>query len=265
MDPKSASFDLKEVAELHNQPVNLYHSIGHIIRTKIRSGEWRIGQKIPSERALAESLNVSRATVRQGIDNLVKEGILRKEQGRGTFIAPPKLKQGVLRLLEFSDIVRESGLKPGFEFLGMEVVEPTADIADRLNLAHGKNLVWLQRLLFANDSPMLIETIYIPLPKIPQAYSTGENQFIPIDRLKCSKGVRDLLLEFFEIEIVRAIETFEPVILENNEARQLGADGGSPALWVEHLVFDIANEPVAYITVLIRGDRCRFYSDITFG
>jgi GntR family transcriptional regulator len=42
-------------------------------------------------------------------------------------------------------------------------------------------------------------------------------------------------------------------------------EGGTPALWVEHLAFDLGDAPVAYVTVLIRGDRCRFYTDLTFG
>jgi len=167
MDHEPPPFDFEEIVDLHTKSVNLYHSVGHIIRTKIRSGEWKIGQKIPSERSLSTLLNVSRATVRQGIENLVKEGILRKEQGRGTFVAPPKLKQGVLRLLEFSDVIRDSGLKPSFELLGRELIEPTPDIAAKLNLSPNEPLVWLRRLLYVNNSPMLIETSYISSVSFP--------------------------------------------------------------------------------------------------
>jgi GntR family transcriptional regulator len=260
MSSTSPPFDLKEVVDLHTKSVNLYHSVGHIIRTKVRSGEWKVGQKIPSERSLSASLNVSRATVRQGIDNLVKEGILRKEQGRGTFIAPPKLKQGVLRLLEFADILRESGLQPIFELLGKEMIVPTPDIAARLKLSHDDPLIWMQRLLYVNDSPMLIETSFIPAGHFPE----GEPRH-SLAQLDGRKGVRDVLIEWCGVNILRAHEIFEPVILEDAEAHQLGVEGGAPALWVELLAFDIGEEPVAYTTILIRGDRCRFYTDITFG
>jgi GntR family transcriptional regulator len=120
----SPLFEFTDVIDLHTKSVNLYHSVGHIIRTRIQSGEWKVGQRIPSERSLSASLNVSRATVRQGIENLVKEGVLRREQGRGTFVAPLKFKQGALRLLESIDVIRESGLKPNFELLGQAIIVP---------------------------------------------------------------------------------------------------------------------------------------------
>ncbi len=254
MDHNFPAFDYTDLIELHKRSSNLYHSVGHIIRMKIKSGEWKVDQKIPSERSLSSSLNVSRATVRQGIENLVKEGILRKEQGRGTFIAPPKLKQGFLRLLESSEVLRESGLKPDYTLLGRETIEATSDLASALSCLPGDPLVCLQRLIRLNNSPLLIETSYFSKASFPN----------PSEAYDFTKDLRQLLEEYSGVQIARAQETFEPVILEGNEARQLGVESGSPALWVEHLVFDLGNAPVAYITVLIRGDRCRFYTDITF-
>ena len=101
---------------------------------------------------------------------------------------------------------------------------------------------------------MLIETSYLPRIKyedILEQY-TGE------------QGPRDLLQTVFGIRIVRARETFEPVILEDEEADLLSVTGGAPALWVEHLAFDGMDQPVAYVTCLFRGDRCRFYTDLRF-
>src|SRR4030042_5299179 len=119
----SPVFEYADLIDLHTKSVDLYHSVGHIIRSKIQSGEWKVGNRIPSERSLTEAFNVSRSTVRQGIENLVKEGVLRREQGRGTFVAPPKFKQGALRLLESSDLIRESGLKPSYDVLRQAVIE----------------------------------------------------------------------------------------------------------------------------------------------
>lgn len=251
LDP--TPFELTDVIALHTKSINLYHSVGHIIRTKIQSGEWKVGERIPSERALTLSLNVSRATIRQGIENLVKEGILRREQGRGTFVAPQKFKQGALRLLESSEVIRESGLRPTFEMVGQEMIPANLDIASKLNLPPGEPTAWLQRLLLVNNSPMLIETAYFSRPSFQGL------QQIDVE----SKDLRTLI-ESAGIQIFRVEEAFEPVLLEEGEARQLGVAIGAPALWVEHLVFDLVETPAAYITALIRGDRCRFYTEITF-
>ena len=252
-NPDPLPFELSEVIDLHKKSVNLYHSVGHIIRTRIQSGEWKVGQRIPSERSLTLSLNVSRSTIRLGIENLVKEGILRREQGKGTFVAPPKLKQGVLRLLESSDVIQESGLQANFELLGHEMLAANPDIATKLDLPPGEPVEWLQRLMQVNHSPMLIETSYFS--RAPLHGLTG--------MLDISKNLR-AIMESAGVQILRAQEAFEPVILEEDEANQLGVESGAPALWVEHQVYDFGDAPVAYITILIRGDRCRFYTDITF-
>ena len=246
---------LDEVAAMHTGLTPLYHSLGHVIRSKIQSGEWSVGQQIPSERALMEMFGVSRATVRQGIENLVKEGILYRVHGKGTFVAPPKIRQGLLRLLEFSDIMRRSGLNPSARLLGKERVAPPLNVRKVLALSDSEPTLWLQRLLLVNESPMLIETSYFSAARFP-------------DLLEIYDGAEEphkLLYERYGIKIIRVSETLEPVILESQEAGLLGVKGGFPALWVEHIAYDATEKPVAFLTSLLRGDRCRFYTDLTFG
>lgn len=246
-------FEYADLIDLHTKSVDLYHSVGHIIRSKIQSGEWKVGNRIPSERSLTETLNVSRSTVRQGIENLVKEGVLRREQGRGTFVAPPKFKQGALRLLESSDLIRESGLKPSFDVLGQEMIASSPEVSSKLNLPANKPILWLRRLMRVNQSPLLIETAYLP-----------RDYFQSLAKIDIATMDLRMLFTKAGFQILRAYEVFEPVLLEAAEAKQLGVEGGAPGLWVEHLVFDLAEIPLAYVTVLIRGDRCRFYTDITY-
>jgi GntR family transcriptional regulator len=228
--------------------------VGHAIRSKIQSGEWPVEQRIPSERALMRMLSVSRATVRQGLDNLVKEGVLYRAQGRGTFVAAPKIRQGVLRLLDFSDIVRRSGMKPGARLLGKERITPPPHVRKVLALSDAEPVFWLQRLLLVNEQPMLIETSYFPVACCPGLFEVYD-------------GVEDVhrfVYRHYGIKIARASETFEPVILEDREASILGVEGGFSALWVEHIAFDSADRPIAFLTSLLRGDRCRFYTELTF-
>ena len=245
---------LDEIAAVHTSPTTLYHSLGHIIRTKIQSGEWPVGQQIPSERELVDIFNVSRATVRQGTDNLVKEGILSRVQGKGTFVAPPKIEQGVLGLLEFSDVIKRKGLKPGVRLLGKEFVDPPLNIQKLLALSGSDTVVWVQRLLLVNEAPMLIETAYFSAGRFP-------------DFLETYAGLEEphkFIYRYYGIKVVKARETFEPVILEDKEAGLLEVKGGFPALWVEHTTFDASDKPVAFLTSLLRGDRCRFYTDLAF-
>lgn len=254
MTQEDSPFAPEEVVDLHKRSTALYHSVGHIIRTKIQSGEWGVGQQIPSERTLTEVFGVSRSTVRQGIEYLVKEGVLERIQGKGTFVAPPKIQKSMLRLLEFSDVIRDNGLKLNAQLLDKGIVEPAGDIRTQLEMAHGERIMRFQRLLQVNGIPMLIETSYIP--------SSGDNELI--EQYTGLEGPREFLRIHSGVKIVRARETFEPVILEEAEAEVLNVSGGSPALWVEHLAFDAVERPVAFVTCLFRGDRCRFYTDLRF-
>jgi len=247
-----ALIGLDEVAAVHTGLTPLYHSLGHVIRGKIQSGEWSVGQQIPSERALMEMFGVSRATVRQGIENLVKEGILHRLHGKGTFVAPPKIKQGLLRLLEFSDIMRRSGFNPGARLLGKECIDPPLNIRKVLALSDSEAAAWLQRLLLVNDVPMLIETSYFSATRFP-------------DLLEVYDGTDEphlFIYKRYGVKIVKASETLEPVIMESQEARTLGAKRGFPALWVEHIAYETTGKPIAFLTILLRGDRCRFYTEL---
>jgi GntR family transcriptional regulator len=251
---KPGSIDFNDFVSLRAGPAALYHSLGHVIRSKIQSGEWSVGQRIPSERDMMRILTVSRATVRQGIENLVKEGILYRVQGKGTFVAPPKVERGVLRLMEFSDIARQNGLKPQVQLIGKQNIDPPHNVQNFLSLPSTQPVTWLQRLLFLNDAPILIETSYFSAARFPELMSSYDG----------SEDPHQFVFQRYGVKVTRAREMFEPVILEDTEALLLGTQGGFPALWVEHIAYEGVETPLAYITNLMRGDRCRFYTDLVF-
>jgi GntR family transcriptional regulator len=244
-----------DVAAIHNSLAPLYHSLGQFIRGRIQSGEWTAGQRIPSERALMQMFGISRATVRQGLDNLVKEGILQRVQGKGTFVAPPKVNQGVLRLGDFSNTMRRSSLRVTGRMQGKEIVIPPLNIQQTLALASGQGAIWLQRLLLVEELPMMIETSYVSAARFPNLLPTYNG----------AEDLEQFIYQVFGVRIIQENETFEPVILESREAELLGVKSGFPALWVEMLACDELKAPVIYRTSLLRGDRCRFYIDLTFG
>lgn len=249
-----AGIGIDEVVAVHSSPTSLHHSLGHIIRGKIQSGEWASGERIPSEREMMAIFNISRATVRQGIENLVKEGILQRAQGKGTYVAPPKIEQGVLRLMEFSDLIKRSGLRPGARLIARERIAPPPNVRSVLGLPETEKVTWFQRLLLVNEAPILLEASYFPCSLFPDVLRLNDD----VGELHQSAYARH------GVRVTCARETFEPVILEEREAELLGSARGFPALWVEHVAFDRNARPVAYVTGLMRGDRCRFYTDLAF-
>lgn len=134
--------------------------------------ELAVGDTIPSERALCERFGVSRMTVRQAVDALVVEGLLAREQGRGTFVAPGKVDLEV-RLASFGEEMARRGMTPSSEVLSAEVVAATPDIADALDILPGEMTFYLHRVRFADGEPMAIEQSWLPCRLVPGLFDDG--------------------------------------------------------------------------------------------
>src|SRR3981081_3043429 len=88
----------------------IYLQLENLVRDKIDSGDWAPGIMLPSERQLCDTYGIARMTVRQAISNLVAEGLLTRTQGRGTFVARPRLRQPLSKLTSFTEDMRDRGL-----------------------------------------------------------------------------------------------------------------------------------------------------------
>jgi len=128
--------------------------------------ELSAGDTIPSERLLCEQFGVSRMTVRQAVDALVVEGLLDREQGRGTFVAPTKVDLEV-RLASFGEEMARRGMEPSSKVLAAEVVAATPDIADALDILPGERVFYLHRVRFADGEPMAIEQSWLSCQLVP--------------------------------------------------------------------------------------------------
>ena len=124
-----------------------YFRIANAIRHKIEDQEWEPYTPIPSERQLEKLYNVSRTTIRQGIEVLIHQGYLYREHGRGTFIAPQKLQKHLSELTSFSEDMIKRGLTPGQIILNLACCSTAPkhpqdpDTSDRRDRSHsvGKN------------------------------------------------------------------------------------------------------------------------------
>lgn len=134
--------------------------------------ELSAGDAIPSERLLCERFGVSRMTVRQAVDALVVEGLLDREQGRGTFVAQTKLELEV-RLASFGEEMQRRGMEPSSKVLDAEIVAATPDIADALEILPGELVFALHRVRFADGEPMAIEQSWLSCRQVPGLFDHG--------------------------------------------------------------------------------------------
>lgn len=232
--------------------VPLYHQIKEELLDEIKGGRLRPGQRVETEQALMARHGVSRATVRQALGQLIAQGYLEVRRGLGTYVAGPKIEQGLLGFYSFSREVERMGMRPGTRLLGL-AVEPVPDaVAAALELAPGTPVTALRRLRLADDEPLIVETSYLPAERFPRL---PEHDFD-------HQRLYDILTVDYGARPVRAREVFEPVLLSSEEAEVLGKRPGDPGLLIERTAFDADGRPVEFCRSVVRGDRCRYFVEL---
>lgn len=200
-----------------------------------------VGAPIPSERELCEQFGVSRMTVRQAVDALVVEGALERVQGRGTFVAQPKVDLQ-LRLTPFEEEMRRRGMEPGTTVLRAERTQPPADVAAALERTPAEEVYHLLRIRLADGTPMALEETWVPAILAPDLLAQG-----PPPDVFGALTARGLAPSWGE-------DTIEAVRIGPAEADMLDVRPGAPGLRIGRRTFsgDVA---VEYTRSLYRGDR----------
>jgi GntR family transcriptional regulator len=145
-------------------PVPKYFQLREILLDLIEGLEPE--SPVPSERELCERYGLARMTVRQAIDSLVGEGVLFKVQGRGTFVAKPKMDLQI-RLTSYSEDIRRRGMVPASRTLDFGRIPATAHLARELKVAPGDPVVRLDRLRYADGTPMARQRTYLAEALVP--------------------------------------------------------------------------------------------------
>ncbi len=144
----------------------LYQQIKDLILRKIGSGEWRAGDRIPTEHALVAELKASRMTINRALRELTQEGILARRQGSGTFVAPSKLESGLLEIRNIAaEIARRGGVHSAELLRLEEIAVPTA--LKELMTGQGSRIYHCLMLHFENGVPVELEDRYVNPALVP--------------------------------------------------------------------------------------------------
>src|SRR5450755_1719862 len=182
------------------------------------------GSPVPPERTLSVEFGTSRTTVRQALQELVVEGRLERIQGKGTFVAKPKVAQE-LRLTSYTEDMRAQGLEPTSTLLEIGYVLADEILAERLAIKRNARVLRIERLRLANGEPMAIETTHLAGQRYP-----GLRRL-----LARSTSLYAVLAQEYGIELLDAEETIETVPAPPREAHLLGTDVGLPFAATEPL------------------------------
>jgi GntR family transcriptional regulator len=205
------------------------------------------GAGMPTERELSERFGVSRGTVRQALDRLEAEQRIHRHQGKGTFVAKPKMDH-MLELTSHTEYIRARGMEPASRLISVTRIAAEAEVATALALGEGDEVLQIERVRLADGDPLAVEVLYLEAKRFDGvAAMLGESQ-----------SLYELLRARYGVELSWAEETIEAVVAPEREASLLGIAAGGPLLLLCRLSFDPIGRPVEFVHALYRADRFRF-------
>jgi len=236
-----------------NSPLPLYYQLKQILLRHIRDGDIIPGEAIPSEKELEEDYGVSRITVRRALGDLASEGYISRQPGRGSFVLQPKLQDRSERLSGFSESLSAQGFEVKWQILQNGMQPAPSSVAQKLGVDEGQPLLYFQRLVYADDEPIMLSTVYV---------NSGEGITLTREEID-SDSIYPLLERKYSIFAHRADRTIEATIALEDEAQLLHVKPNTPMLGIEHVSHDHKGQRVAFVRALYRGDRYKYYHTIT--
>lgn len=237
-------------AIVRKSPLPRYYQLKEIMREKIRSGEWKPGDLIPSERELGEQYGISRMTARQAITELVNEGLFYREQGKGTFVSRHKITQQLINLTGFTEDMKARGQRAGSRVISAQMIPADDDLAERLRVKPGVPVFRLQRLRLADDEPLAIEISNL--------------SFIGCERLLAEDLEKNSLYRLLEdkygLPLLEAEQELEAGLVGVEESELLAVPAGSAALFIRRTTYTERDQPIEYAKSIYCGNKYIFFT-----
>jgi GntR family transcriptional regulator len=231
-----------------NPSLQAYGILLNALRNRVLPANGRL----PSERALADQLGVSRATVRQVLTALAQTGLLRASPNRGWFVNANVLSEGPNILRSFTEDVRDRGFTPMSQVLVQRVRAATLDEAETLGLAPAAPILELDRLRGMDDVPVAVDQARLPMRAVPGLDSVNLND--------CSLYL--VLAERFHLVPTRCDYEVQAHAASELIADLLRLEPGAPVLVGSYTTYDDDERPILCGRTSFRGDAYRFKASL---
>lgn len=220
-----------------SNPLPLYYQLKERIREQIRAGHLEPHAAIPSEPELVASYHVSRATVRQALNELVHEGLLYRQHGKGTFVCEPRIQQTLSELASLSEELKRRGKRPGGLLIVSELIRGSETVRERLKLANEEQVLRLERVRTADGKPCAYEIDYLPYPRAHGVYQrVKEVAEGSLYALMTSEGLSPYVAE----------QTLSSGVASTRESEVLQGPANEPGLRSTCTTYDSTGQPIEY-------------------
>ena len=228
----------------------VYLQMRELIRSRIAEGIYQPGGSIPSENELAAEFEINRLTVRSAVDILVKEGLLKRVQGKGVYVTGGKIEQDVGELKGFTSTLQESRRKSGKKILARKVRPAGVKYASIFGIDPGDPVYYIRRLCSADGEPVSLEEIYIPQAAAPRLDGVDLSVF----------SLREAF-QLLNVELKSGFQTLDITRIGTQEARILDTEDNRNVFLVRYTSTNSRDQVVEYGKCYIRGDKLSFKVD----
>lgn len=209
----------------------------------IATGSLLPGQKLPTERALADQFSINRITVRQALTRMESEGMIFRENRRGWFVSSPRIQYNPTTNASFTESVTAQGRTAGTKVLSQQQVNSSEWESDKLGCAIGDPIFVINRLRTIDGRIVLVEQIYIKANRCPNLFDHALDH-----------SMTDLLAEKYNILEQRSQINMRPTALSEVPAKALGVTAGTPSFYLSRAILDQHNEVVEFDQEFWRHD-----------
>jgi GntR family transcriptional regulator len=227
-----------------------YAQLARAVREGIERGDYRPGDRLPSEAELCTEFDVSPMTVRRAVAELVREDVVYTEHGRGTFVKPPQLAAASFDLSDLMSYIADPSIEA--RILEARIVSPTARVAEKLAVGEDDRVIAIKRLLLRGVEPVFYHSEYLVFdPARPLVEAQLE-----------MTALRDLFSGAAGSDLKYGRMTLHASALTEAEAAYLGDAAGTLAWVVEHLFYDFDDRPESWGRFVGRADRLSFTTTV---
>jgi GntR family transcriptional regulator len=233
--------------ELSFQP--LYLQVRKELLNRLIDGRWPQGMMLPSEQRLAQELGVSQGTVRKALDALTANGLLLRQQGRGTFVAEPE--EGHF-LFKFFRIYADDGGRrlPTSRVFRCRRTAADKSIRQHLDLPADSAVWQIERIRQLEGRPVIVERSIVAADRFPDL-----NRVDPV-----INNLYALFSSRYGVTIRRASERLKATTATRNDERHLRCPVGTPLLLIDRIAFALDGAPVEWRLARCLTDEFHYQS-----
>jgi GntR family phosphonate transport system transcriptional regulator len=221
---------------LRQEGVALWRQIASRLQHDIGTGVYQPGGRLPTEAELSQQFHVNRHTVRRALDELSRGGLVRVEQGRGSFVAEDVLEYAVEPRTRFSEWIRRHNKDPSGQVLQLKETAADAHVAAGLGIRPGGRVVLLERLGLADDKPVSLSQHYFPAARLRGM----------LDALRTSPTITAALKAVGVADYMRQTTRVTARLPHADEAELLRMPRNRPLLVTENINVDRAGTVVEF-------------------